>query len=81
VAKASYWSYWGVVCECGEFEPLKLMVSPGDNERPHVEVIHFICTHNSDGGWVTPQQLGSEKLVRRILPAPIKGFKPQPGLM
>jgi hypothetical protein len=41
VAEVSYLSYWGVVCECGEFQPLKLIVSPEDAERPHVEVIHF----------------------------------------
>jgi hypothetical protein len=67
-------AYWGVLCECGEFQALKQIISPARGRKPNVRIVTFNCIHRS-GDWVKPQQLGPGALIRRALPEPIKGFQ------
>jgi hypothetical protein len=73
-------TYWGVLCECGQFQALKQIISPADGRKPNMRIVTFICSHRS-GDWVKPQQLGPDELIRRALPESIKGFRPYPDFV
>ena len=54
--------YWGVTCECGEFQPLR----EGSEQKPNDETFKFICTHRGDRP-VIEQEVSSESLVLRYI--------------
>ena len=70
-------SYWGVKCECGQFQALKQITSRVENLKPRVQTFRIICTHRPVGCGM-PQEFGPEHLVIADLNSAIPGFKPHP---
>ena len=56
--------YWGVTCDCGEFQALKEIVSLGI-KRPDVDLFKFICTHSESGAGVMEQESHRDKRLVR----------------
>jgi hypothetical protein len=73
--------YWGVICYCGEFQPLKQISSLGDEKRPDVGPFKFICTHSESGAGVKGQESHRDKLLVRKFDHAIQGFKTHPGFL
>jgi hypothetical protein len=70
--------YWGVTCNCGEFQALKEIISLGHEKRPGVRPFKFICTHREIGEGVKEQESNRDKLLIREFDNPIPGFTTHP---
>jgi hypothetical protein len=72
-------TYWGVVCNGGEFHPCVEVPTGLENPKPHVETFTILCTHG--GGECTPQAFGPEHLMWETFPGPYPGFKTHPAFI
>jgi hypothetical protein len=72
-------SYWGVRCNGDKFHATKEITSSGSAERPDVGTFSIVCGHGL--GKMTPQEFGSEDLVRKELAELIPGFKTHPAFI
>lgn len=73
--------YWGVICNCGEFQALKEITSFGDERRPDVRSFKFVCTHGEIGAGAKEQESHRDKLVREEFDQPIPGFTMHPAFL
>lgn len=73
--------YWGVICNCGEFQALKEIISLRDEQRPYLTTFKFICTHGDIGAGVMEQESQRDKLVREEFDQPLPGFTVHPAFL
>jgi hypothetical protein len=73
--------YWGVTCDCGEFQALKEIKLLRDEQRPDVMPFKFVCTHGGIGAGLKQQESHRDKLVRKEVGHPIPGFTVHPAFL
>ena len=73
--------YWGVTCNCGEFQAFKEIKSLRDEQRPQVTSFKFVCTHGEIGASVKEQESHRDKLLREEFEQPIPGFTVHPAFL
>lgn len=66
-------TYWGVMCNGGEFHPCVEVPTGQENPKPQVETFTIFCTHG--GGAPIPQEFGPEHLMWETFPEPDPDFK------
>lgn len=75
------YAYWGVICECGEFQPLLRASLDPRERRPDVQPFKILCRHRAALPVVNPifeQALDKSHLKKIEQDEEVKNFHPYP---